>query len=59
MPVRDCRATLEQALSAVSAFASGPDAARLAALAGRLREGRLQGVGKVISDGDVGTKRSE
>jgi len=42
MPVRDCRATLEQALAAMSALASGADAARLAALAGRLREGRLR-----------------
>jgi Dynamin family len=42
MPVGDRRAVLEQALSAVSALASGADTARLAALAGRLGEGRLR-----------------
>jgi ribosome biogenesis GTPase A len=42
MSVRDCRTTLEQALTAMSALASGADAVRLAALTGRLREGRLR-----------------
>ena len=42
MPAPDRRAALERALDEVSALAPEADAGRLAALAGRLREGRLR-----------------